>query len=97
MLLRCTGRNKPGASTRACRPDGRDFREDDEPNFKFFGSEAEFVQKAAATTRSSCVLDNSKALQAGLKLSGVVEAIERALNTWQSADSQASQKLIGIQ
>lgn len=50
--------------------------------FDFFESEAEFMREAAVTPRSNTVLDNSKALAAGLNLSPVTEAIERALNNW---------------
>ena len=50
--------------------------------FKFFESEAEFMRVAAIAPRSTCVLDNSKAQRAGVRLSHVGEAIERALADW---------------
>jgi dTDP-4-dehydrorhamnose reductase len=51
-------------------------------DFQFFESESEFMQQAARTPRSNCVLDNSKALAAGLKLSPVHDRIERSLAEW---------------
>lgn len=50
--------------------------------FDFFSSEDEFMKHAAKTPRSNCVLDSTKALQAGLKLSNVHEAINTALLHW---------------
>ncbi len=51
--------------------------------FSFFESEAEFMKFAAVAPRSNCVLDSSKALAAGLKLTDVGEALDRAISTWQ--------------
>ncbi len=51
--------------------------------FSFFEDEAEFMRVAAKTPRSNTVLDNSKALAAGLKLSPVEEMIAKALSHWQ--------------
>lgn len=53
-------------------------------DFQFFDDEQDFMNKAAKTPRSNTVLDNSKALQAGLKLSPVQDAIERSLAQWKS-------------
>lgn len=50
--------------------------------FDFFDSEAEFMQVAASTPRSNCVLDSSKAIAAGLPLSPVEEVIEQSINNW---------------
>ncbi|HIF01409.1 MAG TPA: NAD-dependent epimerase/dehydratase family protein [Planctomycetes bacterium] len=50
--------------------------------FSFFESEQEFMQQAALTPRSNCVLDVSKAMAAGLPLSPVHEAVEQALINW---------------
>ena len=50
--------------------------------FRFFESEKEFMKKAAITPRSNCVLDSSKAIGAGLKLTPVKESIEAALKNW---------------
>lgn len=55
--------------------------------FKFFDSESEFMRIAAKTPRSNCVLDNSKAREAGLKLSNVEDAIRRALRDWEPETS----------
>lgn len=52
--------------------------------FSFFEDEAEFMQQAASAPRSNCVLDSSKALNAGLELTEVQAAISRALEGWQS-------------
>ncbi|GAB5405582.1 MAG: hypothetical protein Aurels2KO_38130 [Aureliella sp.] len=51
--------------------------------FEFFESEAEFMKLAAVAPRSNCVLDSSKALAAGLKLTDVRSAMQRAIDTWQ--------------
>ena len=53
--------------------------------FSFFGDEQEFMRIAAKTPRSNCVLDNSKALAAGLKLTPVHEALDRCLTNWQAS------------
>ena len=50
--------------------------------FDFFDSEEEFMKLAARTPRSNTVLDNSKALKVGLKLTAIDEALERALKKW---------------
>jgi len=51
--------------------------------FKYFQDESQFMQLAAKTPRSNCVLDSSKAIDAGLKLSPVIEAIEKMLGSWE--------------
>ncbi|MCC5845313.1 MAG: sugar nucleotide-binding protein [Verrucomicrobia bacterium] len=50
--------------------------------FSFFTDEAEFMQKAAVTPRSNCVLDSSKLRNAGIHLTPVVDAIRDALDRW---------------
>lgn len=50
--------------------------------FSYFDTEAEFMNLAAKTPRSNCVLDSSKAVAAGLPLSPVDVALERAMNNW---------------
>jgi dTDP-4-dehydrorhamnose reductase len=50
--------------------------------FTYYKNESEFMQLAAKTPRSNCVLDSSKALNAGIKLTEVHEALERALANW---------------
>jgi dTDP-4-dehydrorhamnose reductase len=52
--------------------------------FEFFESEADFMKLAAKTPRSNCVMDSSKAIAAGLKLTPVREALERSLRNWGS-------------
>ena len=51
-------------------------------SFEFFASEEEFLRVAAKTPRSNCVLDSSKAVAAGLPLSPVEEALEKAMKNW---------------
>jgi UDP-glucose 4,6-dehydratase len=53
--------------------------------FRFFDTEADFLRQAVKTPRSHCVLDNAKALAAGLRLSNVADAMEESLRNWQSA------------
>jgi dTDP-4-dehydrorhamnose reductase len=57
--------------------------------FRFFCDEREFMQRAAITRRSNCVLDNHKALAAGLRLTPVDEALERCLSTWIAANKDS--------
>ena len=52
--------------------------------YKFFESEEQFMQLAAKTPRSNCVMDNSKLLATGIKISEVHDAIESSLSNWQS-------------
>ncbi len=52
--------------------------------FEFFQSEEEFMSRAAITPRSNCVLDSSKAIAAGLKLTDVPLAVKRSLAQWQA-------------
>lgn len=48
-------------------------------SFQFFDSEDQFLQIAAKTPRSNCVLDSGKAVAAGLPLSPIEEALEKAM------------------
>ncbi len=50
--------------------------------FQFFENEEAFMTHVAKTPRSSCVLDSSKAIQAGLNLTPVLQAIEHCLANW---------------
>jgi dTDP-4-dehydrorhamnose reductase len=50
--------------------------------FNFFASETEFMKLAAKTPRSSCVLDTSKLRRAGVTMTEIHAAIERALRNW---------------
>ena len=49
----------------------------------FFSDEDDFMEKAAKTPRSNCVMDNSKLTAAGITLTPVKEAIKQALQSWQ--------------
>ncbi len=50
--------------------------------FDFFETESEFLQVAAKTPRSNCVLDTEKAAAAGLRMTPIREALERAMREW---------------
>jgi dTDP-4-dehydrorhamnose reductase len=50
--------------------------------FTFFTSEEEFMQVAAKTPRSNCVMSSEKLLHTGIRLTEVHEAIERDLRNW---------------
>ena len=56
-----------------------------EREFSFFENEDQFMQIAAKTPRSNCVLDNSKLIDAGVAISSVEDAIVRALRQWTPA------------
>ncbi|TWT76552.1 dTDP-4-dehydrorhamnose reductase [Planctomycetes bacterium CA13] len=56
-----------------------------EKEFRFFDDEDQFMQIAAKTPRSNCVMDCSKLLGTGIKLTAVDEAIENSLKTWRRA------------
>ena len=51
-------------------------------DYKFFEDESQFMQIAAKTPRSNCVMDSSKLARAGIELSPVREAIKTALKNW---------------
>ena len=55
--------------------------------FHFFDTETDFLHQAVKTPRSHCILDNAKALAAGLNLSNVADAMEKSLRDWRSAAS----------
>ena len=57
--------------------------------FSFFDTEDEFMQTAAKTPRSNCVLDSSKAIAAGLPMTPVEEALEAAMKSWVVAQAAA--------
>jgi dTDP-4-dehydrorhamnose reductase len=50
--------------------------------FEFFSDEKDFMRTAAKTPRSNCVLDSSKAIDAGLKLRNVHDALVDSLRNW---------------
>jgi dTDP-4-dehydrorhamnose reductase len=58
--------------------------------FEFFRSETEFLEHAAKTPRSNCILDSGKALRAGLQLSEVRVSIQNALKTWTCNPSESA-------
>jgi len=51
--------------------------------FQFFKDEDEFMDLAAKTPRSNCVLDTTKLQKTGIKMTEVHEAIEQSLRHWQ--------------
>lgn len=51
-------------------------------SYAYFESEAEFMKTTAVARRSSCVLDTTKALQLGLPLRSVREALAESLQNW---------------
>lgn len=51
-------------------------------NFEFFADEAEFMQQAARTPRSNCVLDGSKLMHHGIQVRSVEAAIRDSLERW---------------
>ncbi|MEZ5276241.1 MAG: sugar nucleotide-binding protein [Opitutaceae bacterium] len=53
--------------------------------FSFFDDESEFMQKAARTPRSNCVLDTSKLAATGIRMTEVHQAVEQALKNWRTA------------
>lgn len=54
--------------------------------FNFFKTEAEFMEKAAKTPRSNCVLDTSKAEKAGIGMRPVEEAIIDSIRKMRQRD-----------
>lgn len=53
--------------------------------FVFFKDEDEFMQLAAKTPRSNCVMDSSKLAAAGIHMTEVREAVAQALKHWKKA------------
>lgn len=53
-------------------------------SFRYFDSDEQFMAQAARTPRSNCVLDSSKAIAAGLALSPIEDALEKAMTNWQT-------------
>ena len=54
-------------------------------DFRFFDSEDQFMQLAAKTPRSNCVLDTTKAEQLQLPMRPITEALEIAMKAWSKA------------
>lgn len=50
--------------------------------FEYFQDEEEFMSLAAATPRSNCVLDSSKAAAAGLNMTDVHQSLRNSLENW---------------
>ena len=53
--------------------------------FRYFASETEFMQVAAKTPRSNCVLDTGKLQRAGIVMTEVHAAVTRALANWKAS------------
>ena len=53
--------------------------------FSFFTDEGQFMQLAAKTPRSNCVMDSGKLARAGIQLTEVHEAVSRDLARWKAA------------
>ncbi|CAM3037955.1 sugar nucleotide-binding protein [Rariglobus hedericola] len=51
--------------------------------YEFFTDEADFMQKAAKTPRSNCVMTSAKLAAAGIEMTPVLDAIRSALARWQ--------------
>lgn len=62
-------------------PLGESLRKDGK-QFHFFRDEAEFMEKAAKTPRSNCVLSPEKLMRTGITLRTVEDAIRHSLETW---------------
>lgn len=54
--------------------------------YKFFENESDFMAVAAKTPRSNCVMDSSKLVALGIKMTEVNEAVMRDLKRWQKID-----------
>jgi dTDP-4-dehydrorhamnose reductase len=53
--------------------------------FSFFKDEDEFMRMAAKTPRSNCIMNSEKLARAGIRLTEVHEAVEKALREWRKA------------
>ena len=53
--------------------------------FEFFDNESQFMDQAAKTPRSNCVMDSSKIQNVGISLMEIHEAIDKALSMWESS------------
>lgn len=54
-------------------------------DYAFFSDESDFMQKAAKTPRSNCVMSSEKLAAAGIAMTPVRESIRAALQNWQRA------------
>lgn len=50
--------------------------------FNFFKDESDFMNKAAKTPRSNCIMSSAKLAAAGIQMTPVKEAIRQALSNW---------------
>lgn len=55
--------------------------------FSFFSNEDEFMQLAAKTPRSNCIMDSGKLARAGIQLTEVHTAVARDLARWKQASA----------
>ena len=55
--------------------------------YAFFKDESEFMEIAAKTPRSNCVLSSAKLASVGIRMTEVHEAIARDLRRWQRAQA----------
>lgn len=53
--------------------------------YEFFTDESDFMQKAAKTPRSNCVMSSAKLTAAGITMTPVRDAVQTALRTWQKS------------
>jgi dTDP-4-dehydrorhamnose reductase len=53
--------------------------------YEFFKDESDFMQTAAKTPRSNCVMESTKLARAGIVMTEVHEAIARDLRSWRKA------------
>ena len=51
-------------------------------NYEFFADETDFMQKAAKTPRSNCVMSSAKLAAAGIAMTPVRDAVKEALRAW---------------
>jgi dTDP-4-dehydrorhamnose reductase len=51
--------------------------------YSFFDNESDFMNTAAKTPRSNCIMSSAKLAAAGIKMTPVKDAIEQALKNWQ--------------
>lgn len=60
--------------------------------FEFFESESEFMQVAAKTPRSNCVMDNSKLKATGIEIPHVEDALVESLRNFQMETAKTNAK-----
>lgn len=55
--------------------------------FNFFKDESDFMERAANTPRSNCIMSSAKLASTGIKMTPVKDAIREALKNWQKNTS----------